>query len=339
MLIHNTSERQLSTLGILWIILFVFLKSDLVAHAMPGKQVLNKVSAIFIYQGSCGDTCSELTQTLLPALQTKYGDQVEIIALDFDLPANKPIINKMINYYQIPVENTPLLLFITDTDFLFGADQIRNGVDGLIETSLQNGENLSPLSRVLENDLTTQQQLKATTNELEITKTELQKVNAELSSYNSFVYIAVIVSILLFVVLVFFSFALLHASNKSKRLQIRLTSTSKKLTESEENFVNTLIGQSTAGIDFLAEMAKVKFQYQKSHTISENAAFLARDFLLMVERYMGITPLAEYGTQVRYDPKLHYSSEIHKPGDIVWVVEPGWKRNGKLLKRTLVRER
>lgn len=353
MLKHNSLKWKFRTLSLFWIALLVFLKSDLVAYALPQNQGSHTISVVYIYKGSCGDTCSEITLNLIPTLQTKYGDQIEIIALDFDLPANKPIINKIISYYQIPAENISLPLFITDTNFLLGIDQINNGVDGLIETSLQNGDNVSPLSRVLESSLKNQQELEATIgeleaikgeletkkSELETTENELQKVTTELNSYKSFFYISAIASILLFIVLIFLSLALLNASNKSKRLQTRLVNTTKKLTESEENFVNTLIGQSTAGVDFLAEMAKVKFQYQKNHTISENAAFLARDFLLMVERYMAITPLAEYGTQVRYDPKLHYSSEIHKPGDIVWVVEPGWQRNGKLLKRTMVRER
>mgnify|MGYP004003657089 FL=1 len=110
------------------------------------------------------------------------------------------------------------------------------------------------------------------------------------------------------------------------------------LTENEMKFIKTLIGiGGSEGVDFLAEMTRVQFEYQQRKTVSLNAALLAKDFLSMVERYLGIIPVENFGNQVRFDPNVHRSYEEHIPGDLVMVIEPGWKFRNQILKYAVVK--
>jgi hypothetical protein len=109
------------------------------------------------------------------------------------------------------------------------------------------------------------------------------------------------------------------------------------ITRGEEvSFVRTLIGQGASNVDFLEEMVRIQYYFQQKRRVPENAAYLARDFLKMAERYLDIRPIENYGSQIRFDPARHRSYESPREGDLVWVAQPGWQRKGQILKYPVV---
>jgi len=314
------------------------------AHALPLKQTTSITQVVVIYRSSCGNTCQGLFDTVLQPLIEKYGTGLEIVFIDADLTVNLPTVNRLVSHYKISADSTPILL--TETDILLGFDQIQANAESVILKSLQSGGNRSPLLIAssginatdefiteLNNTKTELTNIKA---ELANTKSNLENANSQLNNFQLGLVFAGGLTFVFIIISIGLAINTYRISRTNKSLQYKVNKTMQMLSESEAKFVGTLIGQGSSGVDFLAEMAKVQIEYQRRKTISENAAFLARDFLAMVEKYMGIVPLAQLGAQVSFDPKIHKSYQNLKPGTVAWVVEPGWKRKDQILKYAVV---
>lgn len=332
-----------------WLVLLAVILAGTIIYtdsvdASPLKQTTDVAQVVVIYRSSCGSTCLNLFDTVLQPLIEKSGNSLEIVFIDADLTVNSSIVNRLISHYKISADSTPILL--TETDILIGLEQIQTGAESVILKSLQSGGNRPPLllassgiyasDEIMTELNNTKAELTNTKGDLANTKSNLENANNQVNTFQlglifagglAFVFIIVSIGLLI---------NTYRISRTNRSLQHKVNKTMQMLSESEAKFVGTLIGQGSSGVDFLAEMAKVQIEYQRRKTISENAAFLARDFLMMVEKYMGIVPLAQLGAQVTFDPKIHKSYQNLKPGTVAWVVEPGWKRKDQILKYAVV---
>jgi len=341
---RNMRTKSTKWILLLAIILALTIMSADSVQASPFRQTTNVAQVVVIYRSSCGNTCQALFDNVLQLLMTKYGNSLEMVFIDADLSVNLSTVNRLVTHYKTPIDSTPILL--TDADVLIGLEQIQTGAESAVLNSLQSGGNRSPLL-IASNGINVTDEIMTELNnvkeELNNTKTELSNTNTELENariqVNNFQMGLIFASGLAFVFIIVSIGLLINTfriGKTNKSLQHKASRALQMLSENEAKFIGTLIGQGSTGVDFLAEMAKVQIEYQRRKTVSENAAFLARDFLVMVEKYLGIVPLAQLGTQVSYDPRIHRAYQNLKPGTVAWVVEPGWRRKDQILKHAVV---
>lgn len=328
---------------ILTFILAGVLSVSSISFAAPLKQSNTPVNAILIYQSSCGEPCYRVVFEVFPSLSERYSNQMEIFALDADIEINKLIIEKLLSHYQISADAFPV--FITNTKILIGPSQIENEAEALLLSSVNSLEDIHPIARVLSSEILLYKTLESIRienlslqQELEQAQNTLNSITSEQKGLQNFLMLVLFVGVILAIITIVFGISLIRGRNKQKALERNLLRTKKMLTENEMKFIKTLIGiGGSEGVDFLAEMTRVQFEYQQRKTVSLNAALLAKDFLSMVERYLGIIPVENFGNQVRFDPNVHRSYEEHIPGDLVMVIEPGWKFRNQILKYAVVK--
>jgi hypothetical protein len=297
-------------------------------------QTASVARPVVIYQSSCGNPCASLFASVLPQIQSKYGDRLEIVVVDADLPVNKSVVARLLKEYDASRDSLPV--FLIDQTALKGIQPISQQSDALIKTSLDSGSGNSPFAREiakqsdqLRSALTTAQQ---TVNQLTQQVQELQVAQSSIQRLT--LILALTAGVLFVVVLVTSTIAIRFASQRFRSQQPRQLLLDTRADEAA--FIRTLIGQGKYSTDFLGLMLNVSEQYQREGTVGPRAAQLARDFLVMARELLGLAPVENLGTTVTYDPLRHLAYGSFKPGTRVIVVESGWLRHGSILKRASV---
>lgn len=104
---------------------------------------------------------------------------------------------------------------------------------------------------------------------------------------------------------------------------------------SSDETVLVLLGQDS-GVDILTEMLRIQYTYMETQSVPDSAMFLIRDFLDILARKLNLQPIEKYGAKVPFNPDLHQAYEYHEEGEMVWIIQPGWQQNQKILINPLV---
>ena len=96
------------------------------------------VRAVLFWSESCPH-CHEVMDHVIPPLEEKYGDQLEVRAIEISDPDNYPLWVAAMETFQVPPERQGVpMLFIGDT-VLIGSREIPEKLPGLIEQHLAAG--------------------------------------------------------------------------------------------------------------------------------------------------------------------------------------------------------
>ncbi len=96
------------------------------------------VRAVLIYSPSCGH-CELVITQVLPPLQEKYGDRLEILMVDINLPEGRRIYNNAVQEFQITAERIGVPTLILGETVLVGSREIPEQLPGMIENGLVQG--------------------------------------------------------------------------------------------------------------------------------------------------------------------------------------------------------
>jgi len=114
----------------------------------------------------------------------------------------------------------------------------------------------------------------------------------------------------------------------------------KESDNSAVSIISELLGQSENPLDMMTEMVKVHYSLEYGHPeATEKTTYFLRDFLTVAKRYLGLTQILEYNSQVIYKRNLHDTYEEIQPGERVWVIEPGWMWEDQVLKKPVVSQK
>lgn len=283
-------------------------QATVIAH----RQETQTVSAIVIYQNSCGAPCAPVWE-ILEQLQSKFGGQLEIATIDADLPANQPVVQRLLRNYGVPEESRSFPLLLVGQTALVGVSEISRNADTAVETTIQQGDGASPLVRGSQ----------STSQDLAVSPAIWQILTLVFGCLSTLLAIALI-------------FALLSGQRARKSARAATVQVTRA---DEAGFIRTLIGQGHYSTDFLAVMLAVAEKYRSDGTVPTSAGRLARDFMVMVGEYLSLSPVEQLNTKVIYSPDRHVAYGPLRAGDSAWVVEPGWQRNSKILKKAGVQAR
>lgn len=96
------------------------------------------VRAVLIYSPSCGH-CELVITQVLPPLQEKYGDRLEILLVDINLPEGRRIYDNAVQEFQITAERIGVPTLILGEAVLVGSREIPEQLPGMIENGLAQG--------------------------------------------------------------------------------------------------------------------------------------------------------------------------------------------------------
>jgi hypothetical protein len=110
-----------------------------------------------------------------------------------------------------------------------------------------------------------------------------------------------------------------------------------KATQQRSDEINKLIGQGENNTNYLGEMYRVLY-YRGKRGITSDMILLVEELIPELKNLFQITTIEEFGKQVLYDPELHFSLGIIEPGELVTIVEPGWKKDTTIIRKPTVRK-
>ena len=106
------------------------------------------VRAVLFYSPNCGH-CHYVITEVFPPLVEKYGDQLQVVAVDVTQPAEQELFMAALEYFKVEYPGVPFLV-IGDT-YLVGSLDIPEQLPGLIEKYLaQGGVDWSPVPGLAE---------------------------------------------------------------------------------------------------------------------------------------------------------------------------------------------
>lgn len=103
------------------------------AHAQTNKPV---VQAVLFYSPTCGHCEFVIKETILP-LVDKYGDQLQIIAIDVSQPEGEAHFLSAIDKFHLEEAGVPFL--VVGNQYLIGSSEIPETFPGLVESYLAKG--------------------------------------------------------------------------------------------------------------------------------------------------------------------------------------------------------
>jgi hypothetical protein len=112
-----------------------FAQSPVGPSAADGAPV---VRFILFWMESCGH-CHEIIDNVLPSNQEEYGSQLEIALVELKTLDEVNLLYKVAEAYQIPKSEVKVPILLIGSTPLLGAQQIKDELPRLIETSLSAG--------------------------------------------------------------------------------------------------------------------------------------------------------------------------------------------------------
>ena len=103
------------------------------AHAQTDLPIMR---AVLFYSPTCGHCEYVINETLIPMLD-KYGEQLEIIAIDVTQPFGQELLQSALQKFELERSGVPFLVF--DDRYLIGSGDIPEQFPGLVETYLAQG--------------------------------------------------------------------------------------------------------------------------------------------------------------------------------------------------------
>lgn len=117
-------------------ITLLLLVISLLIFASPAKAADPVVHAVLIYSPTCGH-CHEVMTNVLPPIQEKYGNQLEIVMVNVTTGEGAVVYNSYIDKFSPPSKGVPAMI-VGDT-YMLGSIQIPEQLEGLIDAGLAAG--------------------------------------------------------------------------------------------------------------------------------------------------------------------------------------------------------
>ncbi|NTU79472.1 MAG: vitamin K epoxide reductase [Chloroflexales bacterium] len=99
--------------------------------------------AVLFFSPTCPH-CHYVLEEVLPPLQTRYGEQLEVQLIDVTQPEGQSLYQAAVAAFAIPEERMAVPTLVFDTTVLVGSDEIPAQLPGLIEAALAAGGNTWP---------------------------------------------------------------------------------------------------------------------------------------------------------------------------------------------------
>jgi uncharacterized membrane protein/glutaredoxin len=99
--------------------------------------------AVLFFSPTCPH-CHYVLEEVLPPLQTRYGEQLEVQLIDVTQPDGQSLYQAAVAAFAIPEERMAVPTLVFDTTVLVGSDEIPAQLPGLIEAALAAGGNTWP---------------------------------------------------------------------------------------------------------------------------------------------------------------------------------------------------
>ncbi len=115
------------------LLISLFISPVIQAHAQPNPPV---VRAVLFYSPTCPHCHLVINDTIIPLVE-KYGDQLQIIAIDVTQQQGQTLFLSAIQKFNLDSAGVPFL--VIDDTYLIGSEDIPNKFPGLIETYLTQG--------------------------------------------------------------------------------------------------------------------------------------------------------------------------------------------------------
>lgn len=97
-----------------------------------------KCRIFYFMEKNCPEKCKEVDDIILPQLKEVYGDKIEVIKLDLEIPENFETLLAFENKYGVPPGDVPE--FYTASGTVQKTDNIRKKLSGLVESELASGK-------------------------------------------------------------------------------------------------------------------------------------------------------------------------------------------------------
>jgi len=94
------------------------------------------VHAVLFYSPSCPH-CHQVMTEVLPPLEKKYGNQLQVLELDTTTPEGQQIYQSAVAHFDIPQERRGVPTLVVDSVVLVGSGEIPQYFPSLIERGLQ----------------------------------------------------------------------------------------------------------------------------------------------------------------------------------------------------------
>lgn len=107
------------------------------AAASAGAQSI-QVRAVLFYSPTCPHCHTVIENTLLP-LQEQYGAQLEILAVNTNLPDGYALFREAMQHYQVPEQRWGVPTLVVGDTVLFGSTEIPERFPGMVEAGLAAG--------------------------------------------------------------------------------------------------------------------------------------------------------------------------------------------------------
>ncbi|MBN1979321.1 MAG: thioredoxin family protein [Anaerolineae bacterium] len=120
-----------------WVFLCVMILLGLVTSCdCDGGSEGPVVHAILFYSPSCPH-CHQVMTEVLPPLEKKYGDQLQVLELDTATPEGQQVYQSAVAYFSIPQERRGVPTLVLDSIVLVGSGEIPQYLPSLIERGLK----------------------------------------------------------------------------------------------------------------------------------------------------------------------------------------------------------
>jgi len=106
--------------------------------AAPARAQTGVVHAVLFYSPSCGHCHKVMTEDLPPLLE-KYGDQLQIFAINVTVEAGQQLYQNALNYYEIPDERIGVPTLLVGSTILVGSLEIPQIFPQIVQQGLDQG--------------------------------------------------------------------------------------------------------------------------------------------------------------------------------------------------------
>ena len=127
----------------LFILFLALLAAPVQAQTQPPV-----VRAVMFWMRGCPH-CENIIQNVLPPLQAKYGEQLDIFMIEVKGTTDVDLLLKIAASYGIAKENTGVPFLIIGDQVLVGSDQVQNQLPGLVADHLAGGGLAFPANPLL----------------------------------------------------------------------------------------------------------------------------------------------------------------------------------------------